>query len=296
MPIVPASPTHLPAVKYLLDHGPYRYVDLGAEDLPSLVRRGPNAVGEDGGNVWGFLGLQVEERPDTLPADAPTRAYLRGVAFGRGRQPGVEVARLLDAATAQLQLSAKSAGVQLLSYGTEWWLTTALLAVGFIEVEAIQFYRLDRLYMRRELHPVLPPGVSFSSGTPDVLDSLARLDAAAFPPLWHFGRRDLMETLMRCRVQLAWCDGQLAGYTAICANNRHEGQLARLAVHPAFQHSGIGRALLTDAVQYAAESYNVLVLNTQMTNTRAQTLYRGFGFQPMGVSVAVLARQQISPV
>jgi len=294
MSIAPASPTHLTAVKYLLDHGPYRYVDLGAEDLPTLVQRGPNAVGEDAGTVWGFLGLQVEERPETMPADAPTRAYLRGVALARGRQPGVDVARLLDAATAQLRVG-RAADVQLLGYGTEWWLTTALLAAGFVEAEAIQFYRLDRLYTRRDQLPPPPPGVSFSPGHPDVLDTLATLDAAAFPPLWHFGRRDLVEMLMRCRVQLAWWEGQLAGYTAICANNRNEGQLARIAVHPAFQRCGIGRGLLTDAIHHAAEHYNVLVLNTQTTNERAKTLYRGFGFQPMGAPVAVLARQQISP-
>jgi ribosomal protein S18 acetylase RimI-like enzyme len=120
---------------------------------------------------------------------------------------------------------------------------------------------------------------------------LAGLDAAAFPPLWHFGVKDLFEMLMRCRVQLAWWQGQLAGYAALCANNRSEGQLARLAVHPSFQGRGIGRALLADAITYAAQEFAVLVLNTQVTNTRSQTLYRGFGFRAIGLPVAVLARQ-----
>jgi ribosomal-protein-alanine N-acetyltransferase len=297
MPIVPATPTHLTAIKYLLDHGAYRYVDLGAEDLPTLVQRGPNAVGEDGGNIWGFLGIQVEERPPTMPADAPTRAYLRGVALARGRRPAVDVAQLLAAVTPQLPALAGSNGaaVQMLAYGTEWWLSAALFTAGFVEVEAVQFYQLDRLRVRRERLPPSVPGVHFSPGRPDYLDTLAALDAAAFPPLWHFGRRDLFEMLMRCRVQLAWWDSRLAGYTALCANSRREGQLARIAVHPELQGYGIGRALLTDAVQYTADYYNVLILNTQTTNDRAQRLYRSFGFTPLGAPVAVLARQQISP-
>ncbi len=297
MSIAPASLTQLTAVKYLLDHGPYRYLDLGAEDLPTLVQRGPNAVGEDAGSVWGFLGVQVEERPATMPAGAPTRAYLRGVALARGRRPGEDVAQLLAAVTAQLREfpEPNGDGVQMLAYGTEWWLTAALFAAGFAEVEAVQFYQLDRLRVRREHLPPSLPDVHFSPGRPDYLDALATLDAAAFPPLWHFGRRDLFEMLMRCRVQLAWWDGQLAGYTALCANNRREGQLARIAVHPDLQGYGIGRALLADAIHQAADYYHVLVLNTQTTNDRAQHLYRSFGFTPLGAPVAVLARQQLSP-
>lgn len=297
MPIVPATATHLTAIKYLLDHGPYRYLDLGAEDLPALMQRGANAVGEDGGSIWGFLGIQVEERPATMPADAPTRAYLRGVALGRGRRPGQDVSQLLAAVTPLLAAHPDNgdAAVQMLAYGTEWWLTAALFGAGFAEIEAVQFYQMDRLRARRDHLPANLPGVHFSPGRPDYLDTLARLDAAAFPPLWHFGRRDLFEMLMRCRVQLAWWEGRLAGYTALCANSRREGQLARIAVHPDLQGYGIGRALLADAVQYAADFYNVLVLNTQTTNERAQRLYRSFGFAPLGAPVAVLARQQLSP-
>ena len=59
-------------------------------------------------------------------------------------------------------------------------------------------------------------------------------------------------------------------------------------VHPDYQGKGIGRALLSEAVRYAAGEFTVLVLNTQVNNNRSQTLYRGFGFRPIGMALSVL--------
>jgi ribosomal-protein-alanine N-acetyltransferase len=96
--------------------------------------------------------------------------------------------------------------------------------------------------------------------------------------------------LIRCRVQFAWWQDRLAGYSALCANSRSEGQLARLAVHPDLQGRGIGRALVTDAIAYAGGEYRTLVLNTQTHNTRSQALYRRLGFRAVGTPMPVLAR------
>ena len=60
-------------------------------------------------------------------------------------------------------------------------------------------------------------------------------------------------------------------------------------MHPSYQGRGIGRALLSDAIRYAAGEFSVLVLNTQINNNRSQSLYRGLGFRPIGTSLAVLA-------
>ncbi|HXF64596.1 MAG TPA: GNAT family N-acetyltransferase [Caldilineaceae bacterium] len=288
MPVVKASLLHLVGVRRLLKEAFYRYVDAGAEDLPHLLAHASGAVGEENGRAWGFLSVQLEDRPSTLPPDAPTRAYLKVLAALRPFHPGDTLRRLLPLVEAQF--GRQPGGVQIISYGADHWLEPALLAAGFVEVERVQFYQLDRLARRVEGLPPLPPLLNLTPGHPDFLDELARLDAAAFPPLWHFGTKDLFELLMRGRVQLAWRQGVLAGYSAICANSSSEGQLARLAVHPDFQGQGIGRGLLSDAVAYAANEFSVLILNTQLTNTRSQTLYKGFGFRPIGAPVPVLAR------
>jgi ribosomal protein S18 acetylase RimI-like enzyme len=163
-----------------------------------------------------------------------------------------------------------------------------LQEAGFSQIEAVQFYQLDRLRSRVQSLPPTPTQLTFTGLYPDQLDELAILDATTFDPLWHFGRRDLFELLMRGRMQVAWWGGQMVGYSAVCANSQSEGQLARLAVHPNFQGRGIGRALLGDAIRYAAGEFLVLVLNTQINNSRSQSLYRGLGFRPIGLSLSVL--------
>lgn len=294
MSIIRAEPDYLTDIQRLLQTAYYRYVDLSHEDLPDLLQKAPTAVGVEDSQVWGFLGVQPEMRPSTLPPDAPTRVQVRGLALERQRRPVIDVEPLFAAVIDQLL--GKQNGeppsqydLQLLCYGSDSWLGSALAAAGFRQIEAVQFYQLDRLHRHIADLPAAPRPLELAPAAPEALLPLAELDIAAFPPLWHFGRRDLFEMLIRCRVQAAWWQGHLAGYTAICANNRKEAQLARLAVHPDLQGLGIGRALVADAIRYAAGEFGVLVLNTQTTNTRSQRLYRGFGFRTIGEPVPVLA-------
>jgi GNAT superfamily N-acetyltransferase len=220
-----------------------------------------------------------------MPANAPTRGHVRVVAFHHNRPPEIELGRLLEVIVRD---QTEPYPVQYLCYGAEYWLSKALAEAGFTQVEAMQFYQLDRLRARVGTLPPPPSELSFTPLYPAQLDDLAILDAETFPPFWHFGRRDLFELLMRGRMQVAWWEGEMAGYSAVCANSHSEGQLARLAVHPRHQGRGIGRALLSDAIRYAAGEFSVLVLNTQTNNERSQTLYRSFGFRPIGISLAVL--------
>jgi ribosomal protein S18 acetylase RimI-like enzyme len=287
MPLLRATPNHLPTINQLLQNAYYRYVDMGLEDLPGLLDHASTALGveQSQGRAWGFLGVQVEERPLTMPSHAPTRAHLRAVAFQHNHPPEIELGKLMGLIVEEQN---EQYPVQYLCYGAEYWLSKSLNEAGFTQVEAVQFYQLDRLRIRVPTLPPTPPELSFTPLYPSQLDELAILDAATFDPLWHFGRRDLFELLMRGRMQVAWWEGEMVGYSAVCANSQSEGQLARLAVHPAFQGRGIGRALLSDAIRYAAGEFSVLVLNTQINNSRSQSLYRGLGFRPIGMSLSVL--------
>jgi ribosomal protein S18 acetylase RimI-like enzyme len=287
MPLFKATANDLTAISQLLQNAYYRYVDMGMEDLPGLINNGTAAVGveQSQGRIWGFLGVQVEERPLTMPSHAPSRAHLRAVAFQHNHPPEVELGRLMGLIVQEQQ---QPYSMQYLCYGAEYWLSKSLKEAGFEQVEAVQFYQLDRLRSRLHSLPPTPADISFTALSPAQLDELAILDAATFDPLWHFGRRDLFELLMRGRMQVAWWEGQMVGYSAVCANSISEGQLARLAVHPNFQKRGIGGALLSDAIHYAAGEFSVLVLNTQINNNRSQSLYRSFGFRPIGMALPVL--------
>ena len=287
MPLLRPTHAQLADINHLLQSAYYRYVDMGMEDLPKLLDRPSTAVGieQSQGKVWGFVGVQVEDRPLTMPAHAPTRANQRAVAFLHSHPPEIELVRLKGVI---VQAQQEPYPVQYLCYGAEQWLSKSLQEAGFQQVEAVQFYQLDRLRHRLASLPPVPPALTFTALYPAQLDDLAILDAATFDPLWHFGRRDLFELLMRGRMQVAWWEGQMAGYSAVCANSPSEGQLARLAVHPDFQGRGVGRALMSEAIRYAAGEFSVLVLNTQVNNSRSQALYRGLGFRPIGISLSVL--------
>lgn len=291
MSIVKADLAQLSDVQQLLKTAHFRYADLGQEDVPAILQRALTAIGEERGALWGFVGVQLEARPTTMPTDAPTRAHVRGVALDRRRHPNEDVPDLLNVVFHQSEQTEHP--VQFLCYGAENWLDEALHHAGFDEIESVQFFQLERLERRVAALPEAPTQLKLTPGRPEYLLELAQLDIAAFPPLWHFGRRDLFEMLMRCRVQIAMQRGEIVGYTALCANTHDEVQLARLAVRPDTQGQGVGRALLNDAIRYAAEDYSVLVLNTQTTNARSQRLYRGYGFKQLGSAVPVLARTLI---
>src|SRR5690606_21193993 len=161
------------------------------------------AVGQEQSqeHAWGFVGVQIEERPLTMPEDAPTRGHLRAVAFQHNHAPEMELGRLMGVIV-QGQIGAYP--VQYLCYGAEYWLSKALREAGFSQIEAVQFYQLDRLRNRVHTLPAPPPELSFTPLDPSQLDALALLDATTFDPLWHFGRRDLFELLMRGRMRVAW--------------------------------------------------------------------------------------------
>ncbi len=63
-----------------------------------------------------------------------------------------------------------------------------------------------------------------------------------------------------------------------------EGHITTLAVHPDFQHHGIGsRILLALATDARGRGMRNLALEVRVANWSAQRLYSWFGFRPVGV-------------
>lgn len=294
-----ASTAQLMEIDRLLRNSRYLYMDLGSEDLADLVGQGTAFTAQEGGQLWGFLALQVEVRPATLPVSLANRANLRGIGLARGHWPSRALPPLLAAAFEHLR--SLPSPHQIVAYGSERWLNSALQGAGFQVADRIQFLRLDSLPQRsvrgQAAADAAPTGSTVAQSvqyrpahTGDV-DALLQLDGAAFEPLWRFGRQRLIELLMLCRVQVAELDGALAGYTALALSSPAEAHLARLAVHPAVQNRGIGRALLQHAVDCArSQGRRSLLLNAQTTNARALHLYRAVGFRPIGRVIPVLAK------
>ncbi len=295
-----ATIDHWPEIEQFLRNARHVYVDAGREDLPGLIRSHIAIIGRlapsKQGPICALLIFQREPRPSTLPAEAPDREVLRYAALASARSPISDLPILID--DVWPWLAERGVHFQVQAYGSQHWIVRPLLASGFEIEERIEFLRLTRLQQRSAPGPVaegitaLPTdAVVTRTASPDDLAQLAELDAAAFPPRWHFGERDLFTLLLGGTMRLAFVEDHLAGYWAQTQTVNQEAHLARLAVAPALHGRGLGRLLLADAIDYArSEMYQSILLNTQTDNARALGLYRSFGFRPTGRIVPILTR------
>lgn len=295
MAIIRVNATQVAQVRQLWQRSRHLYHNLGAEDLTTLLATQIALLAEEREQAWGFVCLQDEARPITLPVAAPNRAYLRALALLRGRAPSLYVAELLNAAISLLQPSAQ--GHLLIAYGDADWLRMPLFQAGFTLAEEVQFLEFTQLQRWQAPVDAGAPQLQLQPCQNTDLHALAVLDAATFRPLWHFDAPALHELLLTSRLQLARIEGELAGYTALTIGAQ-SAHLSRLAVHPKFQQRGIGKYLLIESLRHAqAQGVGTVLLNTQVHNRTAQQLYRAIGFRPTGRITPVLTKRihAISP-
>ena len=295
MSIVRIDASRITEVEQFWQRSRHLYRNIGYEDLPALLNHQIALLGEDHGHIWGFLCVQSERRPTTLPATAANRAYIRAVALAHGRSPIQDVPALIARAATFLPEYAPEHWLTV--YGDHDWLNRALGYADFTVEEKIQFLELSRLqhwhpstYVNRRVHQSIHqhPALEVRPCHADDLALLADLDAHAFTPLWHFGVDGLRELLFTGRFQVATIKGLPVGYTAISYHNERS-HLTRLAVHPRWQGHGLGHLLLLDALQDAQDSgIRTVMLNTQVNNHRARKLYYAHGFRATGQIVPVL--------
>jgi ribosomal protein S18 acetylase RimI-like enzyme len=120
------------------------------------------------------------------------------------------------------------------------------------------------------------------------------VDGAAFSPFWRLDGSGLSEALQavpttRFRVSPGR-GGPLLGY-AISGRAGRQGYLQRLAVDPAHQREGRGRALVADALHWLhRRGVARAVVNTQLGNEAALALYGELGFRLQPSGLAVLRR------
>ena len=127
-----------------------------------------------------------------------------------------------------------------------------------------------------------------------------RIDCAAFHGEWAIDPPALLATKQatqfhrlrglgpsRLRRTSSYC---LSGFTPSPAEPRY-GYIQRLAVHPSAQRCGQGRKLVLDAMHWlGSRGMQHALVNTDITNAAALSLYRSLGFTPMSYSLYVLER------
>lgn len=283
------SDTDLVDITLLLQRARYLFNAGGHEDIAQMVRAGTVSVGYEHDQMWGMAGMQLEARPATLPDAAPDRAYIRHVALDRGCAPSVQGAELM--AHLLTALDGHVRPVEVTAYCNENWLRAPLLDLGFSEAERVQFMRL--LNLQQRTLPRLPdrPDIAITPLELGALDALSRLDAAAFPPRWHFSESELLPLIMAGHVRGAFHDGVLVGYSALSIDTESGALLERIAVAPDHRRHGIGHLLLLEAVHRARSSGAPFVtLNTQNHNQEAHALYTDAGFRWTGYNVPILIK------
>jgi ribosomal protein S18 acetylase RimI-like enzyme len=166
---------------------------------------------------------------------------------------------------------------------------TGFLAAGFRVQERLHLLGRD---LTGELPPI-PAGHPLRRvGRRRRTDVLA-VDRAAFPLFWQFdsgGLEDALRATPAVRFRAAMSPGgAVAGY-AICGQAGSRGYVQRLAVDPGRQRSGTGRRLLLDGLTWMRrKGVSRTLVNTQVGNEAALTLYLQIGFQEQPVGLSVLS-------
>jgi ribosomal protein S18 acetylase RimI-like enzyme len=170
---------------------------------------------------------------------------------------------------------------------------------GFVVVDTLMLFRADlgdesvaRAKARRRATVPLWPHQH---------DAAARIDRAAFGAAWSNGPADLAEirratAAHRARARRSLTSGgrsvlrrpPLVAFAITGAAGGH-GYLQRLAVLPAHQRQGHGRALTVDSLTWMRRRrLGHAVVNTGVDNEPARALYESLGFRPLTDRLVVM--------
>jgi ribosomal protein S18 acetylase RimI-like enzyme len=121
-------------------------------------------------------------------------------------------------------------------------------------------------------------GVFIRGGTAADEEAVLAVDAATFDDFWRYDRPGMRELMAAERLAVAEESGGIIGYT-LCTIHGTEATIARLAVLPAAQGRGVGRALLREALAHlAGNGARAVTLCTQEENRASRRLYLREGF------------------
>ncbi len=128
-----------------------------------------------------------------------------------------------------------------------------------------------------------PNGLILRSMNLDDLNTVSKIDQAAFTPLWQNSLEYLELAFRQAAVAtVAEIENRMVGYQ-ISTATPIGGHLARLAVLPNIQGQGIGYTLVQDLLnQFHRRGARKVTVNTQKDNLASLALYQKLGFQLTG--------------
>ncbi len=181
--------------------------------------------------------------------------------------------------SAARQALAQADGARVAAIAIQPWFQDILAGNGFENRQ--QIVLLEWRYQPSAARAT--SGVRIRKMTEADLPGVEKTDAASFDRLWH----NPLETLRRAFAQALYAtvaenESGIIGYQ-LSTGGGQRAHLARLAVHPAVQGQGAGRALLNDLFTYLTYTgIPRLSVNTQSDNKVSLSLYQRMGFVRTG--------------
>ena len=162
------------------------------------------------------------------------------------------------------------------------WVGDLLAEHGFTHIEDIITLR------RRSFEvPASPrPDLRIRHAQTHEASVAAAIDRAAFLPLWALDESSVRQAARSAAsFTFAEQDGRALGYQ-ISTLHGDSVHLARLAVLPEAQGSGVGGALLSELLgSFVKRGMLTASVNTQASNLRSRRLYERYGFAHSGMDV-----------
>lgn len=273
----PAQPSDHPAIEKILQTSTHAYSGLGGA-LQEALQDSLTLVAWQKEQVAGFVMAFLQ---------GPEAAWIHAL----GTAPDVSTEEVALPLLQALEETLRRQNITWIGYMDEYslgWMRRLLEQAGYA-------HNTQVIGLETPLHT--PP----SSGNQEVivrpaerddLPAVARLDRAAFGPLWSYREAVLRAVLdqVACFLVAEWA-GRPVGYVLGTRYRHDHAHIVRLAVEPRLQSRGIGARLLAEAWAHcAAQGVRWISLNTQEENLRSQRLYHWFGFRPSGDAMSVWAK------
>lgn len=174
---------------------------------------------------------------------------------------------------------AQAGGAKVAAIAIQPWFQNLLAQSGFENRQ--QIVLLEWRYQPTTARETA--GIRIRKMTEVDLPQVEKTDTASFDPLWQ----NPLDTLRRAYAQALYAtvaenENGIIGYQ-ISTGGGQRAHLARLAVHPAVQGKGAGRAVLNDLFVFLTHmGISRLSVNTQSDNRASLSLYQRMGFVRTG--------------